>query len=59
MFRKVKFWVRVVPKKGVGKPTTVCSRIYRTKKDAKAASKKGETIINMTGFYPAHLWKRK
>lgn len=57
MFRKIKFWVRVVPRRGVGKPAQVYHCIYRTKKAATAACKRGEVVVDVLGFYPEPLGK--
>jgi len=57
LIRKIRFWVRVVPRRGVGKPAEVYHRIYRTKKAATAACKRGEMAVDVVGFYPTPLGK--
>ena len=57
MLRKIKFWVRVVPRRGVGKPAQVYHRVYRTKKAAAAACKRGEVAVDVLGFYSEPLGK--
>lgn len=56
-FRKIKFWVRVVPRRGPGKPTEVYHRIYRTKKAAMAACRRNDVAVDVIGFYPTPLGK--
>jgi hypothetical protein len=52
--RTLKFWIRVIPRKGVGKPTQVVQRIYRTRAAATKAKKRGEEVAQAT----AHSWSQ-
>ena len=49
--RTVKFWVRLQPRTKRRHRTLVLHKIYRTQKDAKAACKKGEDIMQVKGHY--------
>lgn len=49
--RKIRCWVRVIPRRGVGKPTRIVGPIYRTKREAAAKRRKGELLVDLAGFY--------
>lgn len=49
--RTIKCWVRVLPRRGVGRPARIVGRIYRTKREASAAKKSGEVLVNLKGMY--------
>lgn len=48
--RTLKFWIRVIPRKGTGKPTQVVQRIYKTKGAAQKAKKRGEEVAQATAY---------
>ena len=59
MLRTIKFWVRALPRQGVGKPGRVYHTIYRTKKQAMDNRIKGDIVIQMTGHYVLPPGKRE
>jgi hypothetical protein len=48
--RTLRFWIRAIPRKGVGKPTKVYHRIYRTKRAALAAKRPGDVVADAKAF---------
>lgn len=49
--RKVRFWVRLLPRTRTRHRTEVVQKIYRTKRQAKDASRPSEEIMEVKGFY--------
>lgn len=48
--RTLKFWIRVIPRRGPAKTTRVVQRIYKTKAAALKAKKRGEEIAAAAAY---------